>query len=420
MSDVKLVDEPKIPLSEGDVLSKLMEEDDDKVDDKTDKADDDLDLSLDDVDDKSKTVEESDDEEADVNDKKTKSKSDDEDEEEKLDVEDDELKALIPPRRKEILTKYPKLFKEFPALERAMYREQQYTEVYPTVKDAKESVEALASYRELEKDLSNGKIDVLLGKIKEQDEETFKEIADNYLAAIYTVDKDAGLHVINNLVKNYVKSMVGVGRQQNNDQLIAAAELLYQFQFGNKDWVEPTKIGKGSKKEENPVDVERQEFLKERFEIAHSDLSSRIDNKLASVITDAIDPEGQMSDYVKKNAVRDSINALHKAIGEDNRTQVILKKLWEQASKDKFGKDSVGKIGSAYLSTAKSLLRPIIRKYREEALRGLGKKEVTKEEKSEKGKSGFRGSDQVKDDKPASKKGEMKPGQSIHEFLMED
>ena len=36
---------------------------------------------------------------------------------------------MTPVRRKEILAKYPKLFKDFPYLEKAYYREQQFTEV---------------------------------------------------------------------------------------------------------------------------------------------------------------------------------------------------------------------------------------------------------------------------------------------------
>src|SRR6187399_1594582 len=69
-----------------------------------------------------------------------KSKEDDElkEIEEELDgPKEEDLELMTPVRRREILAKYPKLFKDFPYLEKAYYREQQFTEVYPTIQDAR-------------------------------------------------------------------------------------------------------------------------------------------------------------------------------------------------------------------------------------------------------------------------------------------
>ena len=78
---------------------------------------------------------------------KTKDKEDEEEDEladleEELDGPDEEkLELTTPVRRKEILTKYPNLFKDFPYLEKAYYREQQFTEIYPTIDDARAASE---------------------------------------------------------------------------------------------------------------------------------------------------------------------------------------------------------------------------------------------------------------------------------------
>ena len=56
--------------------------------------------------------------------------------------EDEDLEDLVTPaRRKDILAKYPALFKDFPYLEKAYYRDQQFTELLPTIADAKAAVE---------------------------------------------------------------------------------------------------------------------------------------------------------------------------------------------------------------------------------------------------------------------------------------
>src|SRR5262245_51212983 len=50
---------------------------------------------------------------------------------------DEQLELVTPVRRREILKKYPNLFKDFPYLEKAYYREQQFTELLPTIEDAR-------------------------------------------------------------------------------------------------------------------------------------------------------------------------------------------------------------------------------------------------------------------------------------------
>lgn len=61
---------------------------------------------------------------------------DDEDELKELEEElegpkEEDLELTTPVRRKEILKKYPTLFKDFPYLEKAYYREQQFTKYFP-------------------------------------------------------------------------------------------------------------------------------------------------------------------------------------------------------------------------------------------------------------------------------------------------
>src|SRR6185436_17783046 len=53
---------------------------------------------------------------------------------------DEQLELVTPVARREILKKYPTLFKDFPYLEKAYYREQQFTELLPTIDDAKQAV----------------------------------------------------------------------------------------------------------------------------------------------------------------------------------------------------------------------------------------------------------------------------------------
>src|SRR5215475_3565405 len=81
-----------------------------------------------------------------------KERSEEEEEEEELDLkekeddekepnleDEDELELSKIPKRAEIKAAYPDIFKKFPQLERALYREHAYAEVFSSVADAKEA-----------------------------------------------------------------------------------------------------------------------------------------------------------------------------------------------------------------------------------------------------------------------------------------
>ena len=71
---------------------------------------------------------------------------------------EEDMELMTPVRRKEILAKYPQLFKDFPYLEKAYYRDQQFTEVFPTIQDAKIAVEKATILDRFEQQVVNGGI----------------------------------------------------------------------------------------------------------------------------------------------------------------------------------------------------------------------------------------------------------------------
>ena len=406
---------PKPDLTENDVLAKLNELDTDEPI-KEEKDLDIPDIKEDEKKDKKEPKEKK--SEEDEEEKLDEDEDDDKDELEdleRLDEDEDELKLLLPARRKDILKTYPDLFKKFPALERAMYREQGYTEVFPTIKEAKEAVENLREFKEIESSILDGDIESLLKTVKERDSEALNKIADEYLSSLYKVDQNAFQHVLNNLYKQTVKTMVQTAKDSNDDQLMAAAELFHKYLFGNATFSEPNRLAKAKTEKDSEIERERNEYLQERFVDARNELVVRVDNRLKSVISSAIDPKDEMSDYVKSKAIGDCVEQLHKQIGSDTRTQTILRNLWAKSKDTKFSKDSVNKIGSAYLSVAKSLLLPIIRENRTKALSGAKRLVVNKDDKT---KERFKGSNDEKGERTSPKK--MKPGESIEDFMMRD
>lgn len=290
---------------------------------------------------------------------------------------EEQLELMTPVRRKEILAKYPNLFKEFPYLERAYYREQQFTELLPTIEDAKAAVEAKEVLERFETDIMDGNTENLLKAIKSDSPNGFAKLVDQYLPTLAKVDEQACFHVLGNITKHTIVAMVREAKRSNNEVLQSAAQILNQFVFGTSEFRPPTQLARQTPQEDEKgkeLQQREQRFVAQQFESTRDDLNTRINNTLRNTIDANIDPKKSMTDYVRKNASREAIEMLESLLSKDARFIALKDKLWESAFSENFTKTSVDRIKSAYLSRAKTLLPTVIKKARIDALKGLGKR----------------------------------------------
>lgn len=347
--------------------------------------------------------------------------------EEELEVPDeDKLELVTPVRKREILEKYPKIFKDFPYLEKAYYREQQFTEIVPTIEDAKEAVAKADVLDKFESDLSQGNITQAMRAVKEVGEDAFNTLVDNYLPNLYNIDKDAYHHVVGNIVKMTVNGMLNEAKSSNNSELQEAAKILNQFVFATNEVKGPTNLSREKKDntEKNEIEKERIQLRQQSFENTRDSLNTKVENILKATIEANIDPKESMTDYVRKTASRDTQEELEALLSNDKRLTVMLDKLWEQSFKENFSKRSIDNIKSAYLSRAKTLLPGVIKKARNEALKGLGKRVAEEDTGQKKGSlpvgktTSSRHSSVGKSDKDRAK--EIPAGMSSRDYLMSD
>jgi hypothetical protein len=324
---------------------------------------------------------------------KDETKEEEPDELEELEQElepptEEQLELVTPVRRREILAKYPQLFKDFPYLEKAYYREQQFTELLPTIDDARAAVEAKNVLDRFEADVMKGNTEAILKAVKTDSPKGFAKIVDDYLPTLARVDEQAYFHVLGNVTKHTIVAMVKEARASGNEALQSAAQLLNQFVFGTSDFKPPTNLSKAepeSDGKDKELERREQQFTRQQFESARGDLNTRINNTLSNTIDANIDPKKSMTDYVRKNASREALEMLESVLSKDSRFQTLKDKLWEAAFNEHFSKVSVDRIKSAYLSRAKTLLPSVIKKARMDALRGLGKRVEEEETTPNKG-----------------------------------
>ena len=396
-------DEP-IPLDDKDNKSK----------DKVEKTDDDEKETKDD----DKDNEEKDNDEKELDELK---ELEDELDEDDAEPDDEKLELVTPVRRKEILKAYPDLFEKFPYLEKAYYRDQQFTELFPTPKDAREAVDKAQTLDKFEQDLIAGNTEKMLLAVKSEDSNAFNKVVDNYLTTLQKVDEKAYLHVIGNTIKHTIMEMVQEARASGNEALQNAAAILNQFAFGSSKFTPPWHLSvpedtKDDSKERALAEREAK-FYKQQFDTANTDLRARVDNSIRATIDAHIDPKQSMTDYVRKNASREASEQIKSLIKKDTTFNRIVDRLWDKAKENNYSRESTDKIRSAYLSKARTLLPTVIKKARNEALKGMGKRVVEdKEDKVE--RPNRRNTEQPRSND--NDKGKIKPGMSSLEFLMSE
>lgn len=384
-----------------------------KEDKKENKDDDEEELEL-------KEEDDNDEEKLDLKEKKEEDKEE-EDEEEKDEEEDEKEELNAPPRKKEIEKFAPGIFKKFAFLEKMLYRDKEITELFGSFDEAKEVASKVTRLNEFENQLLGGNTEEILKTVKEADPKAYDKIIDDYIGVLERTDKDAFLDVTENISKRIIMGMVAAAKKSDDKELTAAAQELHNYMFGKgTDWTDPkVRVPKEEEGKKNEVEEERKTFMQERFIIARDDLQLRVDNVLKSTISDHIDPKGLMSDYEKRNAVKDALEEIHKLAGNDVAFKKNLNTLWTGAAASKFSPASLDAIKKAYLGKSKSVAMIAIKKIRAEALKGKTNKREEKEEPKE---ETSRERKPVTAGRPAQTKkaNGRQPGESIGDYFGRD
>lgn len=360
--------------------------------------------------------------------------------EEELELDDneeiDELELVTMPRRKEILGKYPQLFKDFPQLEQAFFRERQYSELLPTISDAKEAVEKVRILNDFENKLLSGDITTVLKAVHDESNErgsqSFNKVVDSYLPALRQVSENAYFHVISSVIKGTIYNMVVQAREAQSQDLEDAAKVLNQFAFGTVKYSAPQKLAQEEQQDPRENEIsERERALQERqFVGARDGLNTKMEKVFEKAIQKYIDPKDVMTPYVKKTATKEAHEHLAKVLDGDSRFRTLLDKAWRVAFDRNFDSESMERVEKIIKSRASNVLPAVIRRARQDALRGLGKRVRNTEEEKEESNSGRVSSSSKRPLREASKgaitnnsskgKLEIPKGMSNRDFILSD
>ena len=344
------------------------------------------------------------------------------------DAPKDKLEYVEPVRRKELLEYDKNLFKKFPYLEHAIYREQAYTQVFASPLDAQEAQEKSQALDNFEAAVLSGEIKTLFQSIKNADDpNAFAKVVDNLLMHLGEVDEGAQVHVITNVARHLVQRMVEESENSGQEALKHAAIILNQFATGSSKFTPPVPLAKQDTPKDPQLDAQRREFQTQRFEATRSEVIGSLDKKITATLNKRLDPKDSMPEFVRDAALSKAKRELQRVIGSDTRFQNVMKQAWSKALKSNYSKADVELIQRSYEQKAAGLLPNIIAKVRSEALKGLGRKERSDEniEVREPNKRGpvAPGRSASPNSGNSSARSNMKAppkGQSVRAFLMAD
>lgn len=284
----------------------------------------------------------------------------------------DELDDAIhlPVDMKKVYAKYPDLKKDFPDLIRANFREKEYSEVFPTVDDAKEALEKVQTLDKLTGAYFEGNTDQVLAIVKNEDPKAWAKVVNNYLPNLERVDKAAYTHVAGQVFRQAANLAYAQAQQHGNEDLMKAVQIMYQWAFGNQTPSNSYGNGQQQNTEADSVKKEREEFETTRHNSHIEDNMRLIGNSIKAQIDKNIDPNGRMTPFVKRKAVDEAYSMIMDSMKNDKRFNTLVSKGWDKAKEAKYGSESINNVKKMYYGRARELYQSVITKVRTEALKG--------------------------------------------------
>lgn len=302
--------------------------------------------------------------------------------EEEEEEPEEKPEGVLRPTFKDVTAKYPELFKDFPGLRDAFFREKEFSKVFPSIEDAKDASERADDYDYLEGLITaggRGELKEFFDVIGKTDVETLQKMAGNFLPSLFEANADLYYNVTTPIISNVLKAAEREGATRGDENLKNAALHIANFIFGPKGLEGVPKVEGHDEK----LKGEREKFYEERFAISQREIYDSGKDKLLASIKAEVDPEGAFDSYTVDKMAQDIFDGIGKSLEADSDHMNRMNNLWSRAARAGFTGDWKARIVSAYLARAKSLIPPVRSKVREKVLKDRKTSEETRKQKAE-------------------------------------
>lgn len=318
-----------------------------------------------------------DDDESDSGKEDEDDEEDDEEKEPKEDEEDEELDEKIgtgygKPTYRQLVAKYPKIFKDFPGLRNTFFRERDYSKLFPTVEDARESYEQLNNLKAGEQRISQADPGDFIELLGEYDVNKQRKFIMDFLPALLSKNRPAFQAVTEPVIKHMIKSAFADGKRNGNSNLMNSAMNVHEWMFGDDKVDEPIRTQRAPEPQTDPekerLRAENQEILRGQHQNFVDTILTNSSKTITNIVSKNL-PE-DISSFLGRSITRDIMDELASVLRDDPGHRSNMERLLKQAANNRYSQEWKDRVQSAYLSRAKLALPTIIKKVRSQALKG--------------------------------------------------
>ena len=309
-----------------------------------------------------------------------------EEEEEEIEEETEEEEQITRPSWKTIKEKYPELAKD-KDFKNVFFRDKEFTQLFPTVQDAKDSFEKSQLLEMLDGSLSQGDPSQFLDALAAPTKQKF---AQNILPALHALDKNLFKVATQPLIFEMLNEIHAIGEKNSDENLQISVKNIAKVLTGKFE-VPPRaqKPGNSEPDPEKQALLERTRTLEANqrnqfFEKA----DNSIKKQLIKTIEDGLDPKNELSDFTKQALIDKILEETKSSVASDQAFAAKMKHLAKQAEKAGYPPDYMPRFISAYLGRARQLALTLRAKHKSAAVaKRTSKGKITRVEGSpEKGK----------------------------------
>ena len=274
----------------------------------------------------------------------------------------------------EIKAKFPDFFKEFPIFRDVVFREIEYTKLYPTIEDAKEAQDDSLALTGLRESVLEGKSEDIFNAIEQTDKKAATRFATTFLPTLFEKHNELYVQAITPVLETLVRKLAGTGNENSRNAALVIAEYLWPNQGegivnGTKTFARNTE----ESEEEKRIKEERTKWNSDQYEGFKSNVLGDLGTQRRSLISRGLDPQKTMTEGQREMLIERIEKLVDQALVADTSHMSTMNARWLRSRKEGYNQASKEKIVSAYLSRAKQVI-PSIRDKERDAFFGTRKK----------------------------------------------
>lgn len=277
-------------------------------------------------------------------DKETPEGEEEEKPKEKLSERDENIVKRLNAKDKTIL-------KEFPEVRSALFRDREFTKVFPTPDDAKEAADAVDTLEYFEDSVRKGNPEVLIENIAslDKDGKALETFALNFIPALQKKNSEVYNKVVDPLARNLLATAFNTGKKTGQKNIWLAAQHLHAFYFDGDANPKGAKLGV-----EDQPNPERDALIAERQTNFMTSVQTSAKQGMAAKIEAKL-PKG-VSETLKAAIIDKTLKDIGAKLNKDEVYSRQRDSLVRKAARMNYAGDWGTRITSLYTGQATKLL----------------------------------------------------------------